>query len=175
MPDDSTFDGSSFLDELLEAWRYARAGIIAEAENIPVKDWAFRPTPENRDVAELVRHVVESSLMAVGEVSRPDGDFTRQSFEEHIREHAGALPERADRTEWLARLQDTLESGAARLRQLGGDGILRPIRQFNGEPATRLTWFHHHIAHEEYHRGQLALYGRLTGHVPALTKRIQGD
>ena len=33
---------------------------------------------------------------------------------------------------------------------------------------------HHGVSHEEYHRGQLALYARLLGHVPALTKLIQG-
>jgi uncharacterized damage-inducible protein DinB len=33
---------------------------------------------------------------------------------------------------------------------------------------------HHGISHEEYHRGQLALYARLFGEVPALTKAIQG-
>ena len=32
----------------------------------------------------------------------------------------------------------------------------------------------HGIAHEEYHRGQLALYARLLGRVPALTRLIQG-
>ncbi len=162
------------LDELLDAWRYARRGVIAEAENIPAADWSFRPTPENRDVPELVRHIIESSLMAVGELARPDGDFTRQGFKAHIREHAGHLPDTAGRQEWLTLLRATAEEGAARLQELGPDGILRPIRQFNGEPATRLTWFHHNIAHEDYHRGQLALYGRLTGHVPALTRQIQG-
>lgn len=164
----------SLLEEMLEAWRYAREGFIAEAENIPESDWGSRPTPENRDVPELVRHIVVSSLMAVGEVSRPDGDFTRQSFDAHITEHAGAVPDRAERSEWLTQLRRTLDSGTKRLRELGSEGILRPIRQFNGEPATRLTWFHHHISHEDYHRGQLALYARLTGRVPALTKRIHG-
>jgi uncharacterized damage-inducible protein DinB len=33
---------------------------------------------------------------------------------------------------------------------------------------------HHGISHEEYHRGQLALYARLVGQVPALTRRILG-
>lgn len=167
-------DRSSLLDELLDAWRYAREGFIAEAENIGPEDWSFRPTPENRDVPELVRHIVEASLMAVGELSRPDGDFTRQGFEAHIREHAGSLPREADRSEWLALLRHSLDEGSRRLRGLGDDGILRPITQFNGEAATRLTWFHHHVSHEDYHRGQLALYARLTGEVPALTKRIHG-
>ena len=53
--------------------------------------------------------------------------------------------------------------------------MLQTIRQFDGEPALRLTWMHHGIAHEEYHRGQIALYARLVGRVPALTKLIQGS
>jgi uncharacterized damage-inducible protein DinB len=40
--------------------------------------------------------------------------------------------------------------------------------------ATRLSWMQHGIAHEEYHRGQIALYARLVGRVPALTQVIQG-
>lgn len=168
-------DAATLLDELLEAWRYSREGVIEEAENIAPESWSFRPTPENRDVAELVRHIIGASLLAVGELTRADGDFTRQGFDAHVREHAGSLPETADRNDWLSLLRSTLEEGTARLRDLGPDGILRPIRQFNGEPATRLTWFNHHIAHEDYHRGQLTLYARLTGAVPALTKRIRGE
>jgi uncharacterized damage-inducible protein DinB len=34
---------------------------------------------------------------------------------------------------------------------------------------------HHGIAHEEYHRGQLALYARLFGTTPALTQAIYGS
>jgi uncharacterized damage-inducible protein DinB len=52
--------------------------------------------------------------------------------------------------------------------------MLQTIRQFNGERATRLSWMQHGIGHEEYHRGQLAVYARLVGRVPALTKLIQG-
>ena len=39
---------------------------------------------------------------------------------------------------------------------------------------TRLAWMNHGIAHEEYHRGQIALYARLLGRVPALTQKILG-
>ncbi len=53
--------------------------------------------------------------------------------------------------------------------------MLQQITQFNGEPATRLSWMSHGVAHEEYHRGQLALYARLLGRVPALTKLIQAS
>jgi len=52
--------------------------------------------------------------------------------------------------------------------------MLQWIRRFDGKPGTRLTWMNHGISHEEYHRGQLALYARLLGRVPALTRLIQG-
>jgi uncharacterized damage-inducible protein DinB len=167
-------DRSELIAEMIQAWRYAREGVIAEVENIPADDWSARPTPENRNVPELIRHIIQSSLMAVGELTRPDADFSRQSYEAHIAEHAGSVPETADRAEWLTLLRHTLEDGARRLGEAGPEIMFEPVRQFNAEPASRLTWFHHNIAHEEYHRGQLALYARLTGTVPALTQRIEG-
>lgn len=165
---------TTLFDETLDAWRYTRDGFIAEAENIPAGDWGFRPTPENRDVSELVRHILQASGMAVGELTDPAGDFTRQGFPDHIAQHAAHVPEAADRAEWLDMLRRDLEEGLGRLRDAGPELLGRPITQFNGEPATRLTWFHHHISHEDYHRGQLAMYARLTGHVPALTQLIRG-
>lgn len=166
-------DFSTLLEETLDAWRYTRQGFLAEAENIPPADWEFRPTSENRDVGELVRHILQAAGMAIGELTNPDGDFTRQGFMEHIQQHAGHIPDTADRDRWLDLLRTELDTGDHRIREAGPDLMSRPIDQFNGEPAIRLIWFHHHIAHEDYHRGQLALYARLTGHVPALTQMIR--
>lgn len=168
-------DLSTLLDETLDAWRYTRQGFIAEAENIPAGDWGFRPTPENRDVSELVLHILQAAGMAVGELTNPAGDFTRQGFEAHLQEHAGGLPQTAEPGEWLDLLRRDLEDGTRRIREAGVEIMGSSITQFNGEPATRLTWFHHHISHEDYHRGQLTLYARLTGRVPALTQLIQGS
>ena len=66
-----------------------------------------------------------------------------------------------------------IADNAVQTREAGEIAMLQTIRQFDGEPAPRLTWMHHGIAHEEYHRGQLALYARLIGRVPALTQLIQ--
>ena len=60
------------------------------------------------------------------------------------------------------------------IRSAGEVWMLQRIRQFDGSMATRLSWMHHGVAHEEYHRGQIALYARLVGRVPALTKLIEG-
>jgi uncharacterized damage-inducible protein DinB len=52
--------------------------------------------------------------------------------------------------------------------------MLQMITRFDGERGSRLAWMNHGISHEEYHRGQLALYARLAGRVPALTQLIYG-
>jgi uncharacterized damage-inducible protein DinB len=164
----------TLLEEALDGWRYAREGVVAELENIPADSFGFRPVPAMRTVAELARHIVESGAVMVGELTRPDGDFTRQPYPEHLKEHAGGLDPRQDKDALIALLRGTLEKGLTRFREAGELLMLQRITQFNGEPATRLAWMSHGVGHEEYHRGQLCIYARLLGLVPALTKRIHG-
>lgn len=162
------------LEETLEAWGYTRSGVIDELANIPSDQFQFQPSPHSRTVAQLAGHIIESALMATGELNRPDGNFQRQSYTEFIQEYAGTRAQTEDKAALMQLLRDTLTEAVAAFRRTGRGGLLRDIVQFNGEPATRLTWLNHAIAHEEYHRGQLALYARLMGRVPALTKLIEG-
>jgi uncharacterized damage-inducible protein DinB len=169
-----TESAPSLLDEALTGWKYAREGFIAEAREIPAEHWGFRPHPNSRSVQELVVHLLQSGQMMVGELTRADGDFKRQSFLEHLAEHAADVPGDGDPQTLLALLSSTLEEGQARFREAGEIQLLQRIRQFDGSYATRYSWFHHGVAHEEYHRGQLALYARLLGRIPALTQMIYG-
>lgn len=167
-------DGARLLDEALAAWAYARAGVADEVASLPADRFGFRPAPESRSVAELARHIVQSGMMMAGELSRPDGDFARRSFDEHVADY-GAAAEGVETQDGLLRLlREAHEDGERRIRAAGAEHMLGPIRQFDGTYASRLTWMHHGIGHEEYHRGQLALYARLQGLVPALTRRIHG-
>ena len=163
------------LDETLDAWGYTRSGVIDELENIPAEQFTFRPTPKSRTVAELAQHIIESALMATGELNRPDGSFQRKSYPEFIEEYAGNRARTEHKEALVAMLRSIHDESLAAFRKTGQAGLLRDIVQFNGEPATRLTWLNHAIAHEEYHRGQLALYARLMGRVPALTRLIEGS
>lgn len=164
----------SLLDEFLEAWRYTRQGVIAEAANLSEKAFGFRPSEASRTVAELVQHIIESGQMMAGELSRPDGDFLRQSYSDFLAEYGRGVSRPRTKRAWLDALRRTHRDGGRRIRAAGEVLMLQRIRQFNGAPATRLSWMHHGIAHEEYHRGQLALYARLVGRVPALTQEIEG-
>ena len=164
----------SLLDETLELWGFARDGVIAEVRNLPQESLTSRSIG-TRTVAELVHHIVESGLMMSGELTRPDGDFQRQPYPAFIEEYAGQMERPAGKAELIALLERTHREGQDRIRRAGEALLMQPIRQFNGEPARRLTWMHHGVGHEEYHRGQLALGARLLGHVPALTKLILGE
>ena len=165
----------TLLEEMLTAWAYTRDGVIAEVHNLPASAYGLMPKPGMRTAREIVHHIVESGLLMSGELSRRDGDFMRKPYADLLKEHTRGVkyPDRG--AQLVALLKRTHADGARRIRALGEIGMLQHIRQFNGEPAPRLVWMHHGIAHEEYHRGQLALYARLAGRVPALTQLIQGS
>jgi uncharacterized damage-inducible protein DinB len=164
----------SLLDETLAGWTYTRQGVIAEVENLPEPAFDFRPGDGSRTTRELVQHIIESGLMMSGELTRPDGDFQRQSYPSFLEEYAKGVTSHRTKAALCDSLRRTQADGDALIRSAGEVWMLQTIRQFDGSRATRLSWMHHGVAHEEYHRGQLALYARLVGRVPALTKLIQG-
>ena len=164
----------TLLEEALEAWEDIRRGLIAEVENIPADRFDFRPTPDTRRAGELVRHILEVALMMVGELCRPETNLRRASFSELLAAHNAPVRAAQSKEQLLAALRTTFEEGQRRFRALGEDGIQRPMTRFDGKKGTRLAWMHHGLAHEEYHRGQLALYERLLGIKPALTRLIDG-
>jgi uncharacterized damage-inducible protein DinB len=165
----------SLLEEALEAWAYTRQGVFDEVNNIPEKDFAFRPAPQSRSVAELTHHIIESGLMMSGELTRPDGDFQRQDYPDFLKEYAGHVQPAGSKKKLLALLKSTHAEGEKKFREAGELHILQFINRFDGLKGTRLAWMNHGISHEEYHRGQLALYARLLGRVPALTQLIMGE
>jgi uncharacterized damage-inducible protein DinB len=166
---------TTLLDEALEAWMFARDGVLDELRNIPEKDLSFRPSAEARSAVELVQHIIESGLMMAGELGRPDGDFRRKSYEGFLHEYGRGVRGWRSKAPLMAALRKTHADGEKKLRLAGELHMLQHIRRFDGEMGTRLAWMHHGISHEEYHRGQLAMYARLMGRVPALTKRILGQ
>jgi uncharacterized damage-inducible protein DinB len=163
------------FDELVEAWRYARDGVIAEVENLPENALSKAPDGLPRTGFDLVNHIVESARLMAGELTRPDGDFQRKSYTELVDEYirpGDVVSSKKDAVELLKRSHAEDE---AKFKAAGADRLMEPIRQFNGVAASRMSWFAGGISHEEYHRGQLAMYARLCGETPALTKVIMGE
>ena len=165
----------TLIEEALEAWDFARSGVVDEIASLRERDVAFRPAEGSRSVAELVLHILESGALMAGELARKDGSFRRKSYEALLREHGRGIPRGKTRRELLDALRRTHKVGAEKIRRAGELHILQLIRRFDGKMGTRLAWMHHGISHEEYHRGQIALCARLLGRTPALTKLIEGS
>ena len=165
---------TTLLEEALEAWGFAREGVSAELKNLSDKHLSFRPAPGARSALEIAQHVIESGQMMAGELSRPDGDFGRKSYEGFLHEYGRGVSGWRSRAALLAALRRTHAEGERKIRAAGELHMLQNIRRFDGKMGTRLAWMNHGISHEEYHRGQLALYERLVGRVPALTRLILG-
>jgi len=164
----------SFLEETLQAWRDAREGIIAEVENIPADKFDFRPTPEVKDVRELVQHILEVSMMMTGELTRTDTNFRRAPWPELLAMYANAAYQANAKEELLALLASQMDEAESAFRGCGAMEMRGFIDNFDGSRGTKMQWLHHGIAQEMYHRGQLTLYARLMGLKPALTKQIEG-
>jgi uncharacterized damage-inducible protein DinB len=164
----------SLLDEVLDAWAYTRSSVIDEIRNLSQRDLDSRPHPESRTAAEIAIHLVESGLMMAGELSRSDGDFQRKSYPQFVREYSRGLDRSSRKADVIRVLKRTHAEGARKIRDAGELHMLQEITRFDGERGSRLAWMNHGIAHEEYHRGQIALYARMAGRVPALTQRIYG-
>jgi hypothetical protein len=166
---------TTLIEEALEAWRYTREGVVTEIEILSDADLRFKPSGESRTPAEIAVHIAESGMMMSGELSRPDGNFRRKSFPEFMKEYArGVRPARGGKRALVQMLKRTHADGERGLRAAGELHLLQLITRFDGERGSRLAWMNHGISHEEYHRGQLALYARLVGRVPALTQLIYG-
>lgn len=165
---------TSLLDEVLESWQFTRDGVIAEVESIPPGQFSWKPAPESRTVTELVRHIVEAGLMAAGELTRRDGDFQRVPHPQLLAEYAADVGDVEGKEDLVALLRKSHERGEKKFREAGEIFLLQTIRRFDGRRGTRLAWMYHMVDHESYHRGQLALYVRQLGYVPALTRLIMG-
>ena len=165
---------TTILEETLEAWQGVREGLIAEVRNIPANRFDFRPTPQSRSVAELVQHILEVAMMMTGELTRPDTNFHRAAWPKLLGLYARAAWRARTKPMLLRLLASQIKDGERRFRKAGELSLLQLITRFDGLPGTRLAWWNHGIAHEEYHRGQLALYARLLGIEPALTRLIRG-
>lgn len=165
----------TLLEEAIEAWEDARNGVIEEAENLAANEFGFRPAPESRTFAELLVHIMEVPKMMVGELTRDDTNLQRYPWPKMLAHYAGDIQKLRTKRELVPALRRTLRDGVKEFRRVGEMHMLQQILRFDGKKGTRLAWFHHGIAHEMYHRGQLAIYARLVGVKPALTKRIEGD
>ena len=159
--------------QLTESMRMVRKNTIRIAEDIPEKDYGYRPTPESRSVAETLVHIAwapQSARRTHGEQrlssleSFDFGELLRRSQEEERRPRSKAeiismLQSEGERyCEWLGALPETVLAEQVRMR----DGTVK----------NRLEMLLGSKEHEMHHRAQLMVIERLLGIVPHVTRNL---
>ena len=161
------------LEELLDAWKEVRAGLIAELEQIPAEQFGFQATPESRSVAGIIRHIVEVQKFSTGELCRPDTDFKRAPIRELVERHAAEAHSGGDKEELIRSLRSTMELAEAALRAFGEEALRETVQGLDGRTVSKLGFLYLYIPHEMYHRGQISVYERLMQIEPALTAKLR--
>ena len=153
-------------------WNDARGGFIKEVEKIPADQFSFRATPDTRNVAEIVQHVISTQKIIIGEACRPDTNLMRQSFAAHANEYAPGVSEATDKNGLLELLRTSMDESAARISSYG-DKLGESMTSLTGQPTTKAAFLTFGMSHEMYHRGQLTVFERLLNIEPALTEMFR--
>jgi uncharacterized damage-inducible protein DinB len=159
------------VEDAVRQWETARAGVIAEIENLSDAQLDYRPGEGARTVRELAAHIAESGVAFANELLKPDGNFANL-FDPHVQAAVRAsLPHAHSKAEVVSLLRTSGEQTAGRLRTAGEALASQQISSRLG-PQSRLSALWFAVSHESYHRGQLTAYERGCGITPALTQQI---
>jgi len=159
----------SAIDEALAMWDVIRKGTISEVENVAEEHWDFRAGDGARTFGEVARHILDAASAFASELLRDDTSFARVTSPE-ARQQAEEQYPGATKAEVIAQLRAQIAADSQRLRDASLDS---KTMQSRGGSQSKLTGLWFAIAHEMYHRGQLATYERAIGVVPAMTQQMQ--
>jgi uncharacterized damage-inducible protein DinB len=160
--------------QLADSMRTVRKNTILIAEDIPEKDYSYRPTPESRSVAEILVHIASLAL------------FDRLVHEEqHLSSlegfDFGAAIKKSETQEGLSRskaeiierLRTEGERWSRWVEQLSDDLLEEQVWMPGGISKNRFEMLLGTKEHEIHHRAQLMVIERLLGIVPHLTRKRQ--
>lgn len=137
-------------DVLLEQWTDIGEKFIKMAEEFPAEKYDFRPTPEVRTFADVVRHVAFWNLY-VQKTARGEKIDARQNELSKTE-----YPTKAKMVEALKR---SFADATAELKKEGASPVAKRARLW-------VTF----TAHSAEHYGQLVVYYRLNGLVPPASR-----
>ena len=158
-------------DEISDAWKEVRNGLIKEVESIPADQFGFRAAEGSRSVLEILQHIVESERMLTSEICSDDTNLRRPPLE-LIAEHASHKD--ADTADAILELlRGSLDESTQLVREYGDERLEQMMPGFDGKQLAKRTMLNFVVGHEMYHRGQVTVYQRLLGVEPALTKFIK--
>ena len=160
------------IDEICDAWKEVRNGLIKEVESIPSDQFGFRAAEGSRSVLEILQHIVESERVLTSEICSDDTNLRRPPLE-LIAEHASHVKDADTGDAILELLRGSLDESMQLVREYGDERLEQMMPGFDGKQLAKRAMLNFVVGHEMYHRGQVTVYQRLLGVEPALTKFIK--
>lgn len=133
-------------EAVLESWNDVGSRIITMAEDWPEDKYNFRPNPQVRTFADVLRHVAGSNFGLLNQVTgKKLGDGANDPSPETFKSKA----------QIVAFVKKSVEDGATVIKEQGDAGILKALDYWIG-----------YVEHMGEHYGQLVQYYRDNGVVP---------
>lgn len=133
-------------EALLENWNDVGGRIVTMAEDWPEEKYSFRPNPQVRTFADVLRHIAGSNYDLLNHVEgKKVGDGANDPSPETYKTKA----------QIVAYVKKSVEDGAAAIKELGDAGVLKALDYWVG-----------YTEHMGEHYGQLVQYYRDNGVVP---------
>jgi uncharacterized damage-inducible protein DinB len=160
--------------QLIDSMRTVRKNTIQIAEDIPEKDYNYRPTPGSRSVAETLAHIASLSQAD----QRIHGDQRLSSLEgfnfgELIKESEAQEKHPRTKSEIVALLRTEGERWCDWLAAIPETTLAEEVRMPGGALKSRFEMLLGTKEHEIHHRAQLMVIERVLGIVPHLTRNRQ--
>lgn len=138
--------------------------LVEAAEIVPAADYAFRPTPTVRSVAQLIGHVANGNFFFCSQASGGASPAS-ENYEQVTDKAALVAALKASVAFCDGVYAATTDETFGRVVQLAGPN--------GGSQASRGSVLVFNTTHNNEHYGNLVVYLRLKGHVPPSTARVR--
>ena len=136
-------------------WHHTTYQLIALAEAIPEKDYAWRPAPGVRSTSEVFMHIVTANFWYLSIVGHPMPADLKDDAEKTV----------TSKPEVIAWLKRSLEAARAAHLKETPDHLAKHV-SVDGSPSTVDAIYLRMIIHSNEHMGQLIAYARMNSVVP---------
>jgi uncharacterized damage-inducible protein DinB len=162
--------------DLARSFRTVRANTIRIAEEIPEKQYDFRPAPGVRSVAETLAHIAVGTRFTKRFQSERPSSVEFAQFAAALERMTKEEGELKTRDQILAALRADGDEFASWLDTLPDDVLAEQVRFPEGVQPPSKTRFEMLLGvkeHEMHHRAQLMVAERMIGIVPHLTRDFE--
>lgn len=161
------------LEQLVASARAVRRGTIQIADEIPEANYAYRPSPESRSVAETLVHIawLDSADRLIHE-DKHLASFDSIDFAAFLETSTDEETQPRTKAEIIELLRATGERWSGWAETRPERFLSESFRLPDGKSATRFEMLIGTKEHEMSHRAQLTVIQRLLGLVPHFTRNL---